>query len=691
MLEAAEPPVLPRRCRVLTGERAAVYARLGELLNGQSGVLWVGDSAPAGIAALPQSRFRDCLGSECGLLVFDTHTGLHPDALAAVLGTLAGGGECWLLVADWQRWATEPDALSARLAPFPLDQQAAGHRFLARLKDGLSRADCVSIEPVSSLSWSAPSVATGVSSEIRLTPEQQAVVRGVNRVAFGHARRPLVITADRGRGKSTALGSTLAALLRERDMQVMVLGPGPAAVGALFRQLLCELPDMHGGNHDYHWQGSRVWFRQAHDQLDHPQACDLLVIDEAAAIGLGQLRRLLCGHNRVVFSTTVHGYEGSGRGFVLRFTRMLDRLRPQWRPLHLKTPVRWAAGDPLEGLLNRTMLLDVGGASPPDGELDFRWLDQADLAADEPLLQQVFGLLVAAHYQTRPSDLQQLLDAPRLRILLALQGGIPSAVLLLAEEGGFDQPMLEAVCRGQRRPHGHMLVQSLAQHAGFCQAPRLHLWRVMRIAVREDRRRQGVGSALLERAGQQALSHGVDLLGSAFALDHELLPFWREAGFEVARLGERLDPASGMYSVQVLRGISESGRALQGDARRRFLDRFPWRLGATHRDLGAEMAVPLLRGRDCADLPLDSHDLSDVKAFAQAQRGLGDASPALWRWAVGYFAAQTPPEPNEAELLLSVVLQNHSPRSVARRTGIVGRRLQQRALRELVKKLLLEG
>lgn len=690
MIDPAVSPLSARRCRVIAGDAAAIHARLGEVLRGIPGVLWIGDSAPPGIGALPQSRFRECLGGECWLLVFDTRTGLHPDALAAALGTLAGGGECWLLVDDWNRWADQADRLSERLAPYPLDRQSVGSRFLARLRVGLEQADCVSLEPAVPTVFPDPGDSARSGRQIRLTPDQQALVRAVRRVALGHARRPLVITADRGRGKSTALGSALAALLRERTLQVLVLAPNSLAVAALFRQLRVELPALQGDEGDGHWHGSRVWFRLPQQQVDQPQACDLLVIDEAAAIGLGLLRHLLTEHNRVVFSTTVHGYEGSGRGFVLRFSRVLDQLRPQWRPLQLQTPVRWSAGDPLEALLNRLMLLDVEAAPPPSGEVGFRWLDQAALAADELLLQQVFGLLVAAHYQTRPSDLQQLLDAPGLRILAALQGGAPVALVLLVEEGGFDPPMAEAVCSGARRPRGHMLVQSLAQHAGFCQAPRLHLWRVMRIAVREDRRCRGIGSALLEQVAQQAVLCDVDLLGSAFALDHELLPFWRDAGFEVARLGERLDPASGMYSVQVLRGISEAGRTLQRDAGQRFVDRFPWRLGATHRDLCAELAVPLLRGRDCTDLSLDRYDLLDVQAFAAARRGLGDAAPALWRWAVARLAAAATLTPVEAELLVSAVLQNRSPATVARRTGIAGRRPQQGALRALVSKLLAQ-
>jgi len=232
-------------------------------------------------------------------------------------------------------------------------------------------------------------------------------------------------------------------------------------------------------------------------------------------------------------------------------------------------------------------------------------------------------------------------------------------------------------------------LQSLAQHAGLCEAPRLRLWRVMRIAVREELRRHGIGSAMLRQAREQAATAGLDLLGSAFALDERLLPFWRAAGFAVARLGERRDASSGMHSVQMLAGISAAGGQLQARAQARFQAQFPGRLGASFRHLPAALAVPLLQGRDCDDLPLDAQDRADVHAFALAYRGFADAQPALWRLLCHAFAAGAPGLPaQQRELLLAAVLQNRPPGEIRQRTGIDGRQAQQQVLRLAVKNLL---
>ncbi len=304
-----------------------------------------------------------------------------------------------------------------------------------------------------------------------LNPDQQQVAAAVERVALGHARRPLVVTADRGRGKSTALGAGLARLLKQ-GRQVILCAPSADAVQSVFAQLARELPQGRHLDHSFSWGDGAVRFRQAHEQLSDPQPCDLLVVDEAAALGLGTLEALLHSHRRLVFSTTVHGYEGSGRGFLLRFMQRLREHMPQCRQVTLQVPVRWSLGDPLEHWLNDSLLLaaeprEASGPANPR----YRWITQDVLAGDETLLRQLFGLLVSAHYQTRPSDLQHLLDAPGLRVLLAQDGEVVLGAALLVEEGGFPRGLAERVCLGRRRPRGHLLLQSLAQHAGWCDAP----------------------------------------------------------------------------------------------------------------------------------------------------------------------------------------------------------------------------
>ena len=68
-------------------------------------------------------------------------------------------------------------------------------------------------------------------------------------------------------------------------------------------------------------------------------------------------------------------------------------------------------------------------------------LDRDALMDDETTLAQVFGLLVWAHYRTRPFDLRQMLDAPEVSVQVLRHGESIVATALVAEEGGLDAPL----------------------------------------------------------------------------------------------------------------------------------------------------------------------------------------------------------------------------------------------------------
>lgn len=668
-----------RSAVAVLGTRGWAVERVAEVLGTKapSSVLWVGEQAPQGFTTVAPRAIRECLGNECGALVFDAHHDFHPDVFAAALGTLRGGGVLYLLLPGWVNWPDSNDSAMVRLASWPLDGGSVGRRFFNRLRSYIESAGCWQLVDQGQAVGLPQPIVPGYSSWV-LNSSQEKVVEAIERVALGHAYRPLVLTADRGRGKSTAVGAALARLLRW-GRQVILCAPSAVAVQAVFEQLSRELPEGQCLEHVFTWGDGIVRFRPAHDQLQDPRSCDLLVVDEAAALGLDTLRALAQSHNRLVFSTTVHGYEGSGRGFLLRFMDHLRELMPQCRQMKLQEPVRWSLGDPLEGWLNDSLLLD---AEPREARLParplYRWVEQEELAGDESLLHQAFGLLVAAHYQTRPSDLQQLLDAPGLRVLLAQDEDVVLGAALLMEEGGFPTDLAEQVCRGRRRPKGHLLLQSLAQHAGWCEAPGLRALRVMRIAVQESARRQGIGTGLLTACRRLAREQGFDLLGTAFGIDPGLLSFWYGAGYRLARIGYRVDPASGAHSAQLLQGLSDRGDRLAKAADVAFQRDLPWRLQRELADLSPPLVPKLLSGTACHDQVPDARDWTLVRLFAEGGGSYADAGPSLCRWLLAAISGGA----GESDSMLVRQLLMHPP-------GTPPSRGQVRELRKRVAELLL--
>lgn len=691
-----------RRLLILSGARAWAEDWLVERLAAVVGdrrdvVLWVAQTAPPPWTCVAAAQVTQWLGSETGLVVFNAHDGLHPDALAAAAGTLRGGGDAILLLPALAEWAGFADPDKQRFTAWPRTLDAMPGHFLARLQRLLPDAEGVLFIDADDPDAAQPRMAAAAASGVLLNADQEHVVAAVERVAHGHARRPLVITADRGRGKSTALGVAAARLLQQGVRRISVIAPHAAAVTTLWRHaaITAAVPFSAVTALTIGKGQLRLSLPAEWDDADAADS-DLVIIDEAAAIPVATLERLLETANRLVFASTVHGYEGSGRGFELRFHDALTRAMPQWRALRLSEPVRWPVDDPLEQLLNRALLLDA--TLPGDGLVpetapfepaSIRPCNASELATDEGLLRQVVGLLVNAHYQTRPSDLRQLLDNPDLRLWLACDEGRVIGVLLILHEGGFDAAMAARIMSGERRPRGHLLPQSLAVHAGIGECLQQRVLRVQRIAVHPARRRRGIARDLLAAASEWAQKNAIDLLGCAFGVERALLTFWQRQGFAPARLGVRVDPASAAHSLFMLRGVSRSGREVAGRASSAFAADLPWTLGASLAGLDSRIAVALLHGRDCTDLPISESQRVELARVRDGARQPTTAEALLWR-AVVHLAAQSG-QPDAVAPLCAWLLQHRQPDEVCRRFALAGRRALQRHLRAQIQGLSDSG
>ncbi|MDY7117806.1 GNAT family N-acetyltransferase [Halomonas sp. SSL-5] len=665
--------------------------------------LWVAPEAPGqveGVHWLPPARARTRLGGEHDLLVVDAVScgaGFDPDAVAALAGTLRAGGLLVLMTPD--DWGARPDADYARLAEHPWRPEALTSRYLARLARLLSAAGGV-------IRWRVGQAPRLPRLPVREAPCGGAVAdsdcltgdqaRAVERLGRLRRRRPLVITADRGRGKSAALGIAGARWLAAGEPEVLVTAPRPAAVESLFERLaaLCPHGERRGGAFVTDRGAVRFVAPDALAELaragEAGGAGRLLLVDEAAAIPAGLLGEWLDAFPRIAFATTVHGYEGSGRGFALRFRERLERATPEWRGLHLAAPIRWAADDPLEPLLHRLLMLD---AEPPEPEAQAdgmpERLSRDELTVDEPRLRALFGLLVQAHYRTTPSDLRLLLDGPGLSVT-ALEGdGAPLAVALTGDEGGFDATLAEHVARGERRPRGHLMAQSLAAHAGVREALTGRLRRVVRIAVAPERRREGLGQVLIEAELARARTDGCDLLGASFGAEPGLITFWRRQGFRTVRLGLTRETATGEHALMVARATGEGGERLLATLTERFQRALPGLLAFELRDLAPDVAAALLSEGDGPALTDD--DRQDAEDVAAGHREPALARPALQALVRHALARGVSPEDADLALLVAWGFQGLTGEALARRLGVPGRRQATARLRQAVARLMLSA
>ncbi|MFD1594810.1 tRNA(Met) cytidine acetyltransferase TmcA, partial [Haloplanus litoreus] len=501
----------------------------------------------------------------------------------------------------------------------------------------------------------------------------------------------VIVEADRGRGKSAAAGLAAGSLAADgRD--VLVTAPAYRNAAEVFeraRVLLDALGTLADADDEAHVLsaagGGTVRFLAPETAVDLPGDPDAVIVDEAAALPVRRLEALLDAP-ATAFVTTVHGYEGTGRGFDVRFRERLAESDRTATDVRLDDPIRYAAGDPVEVWAFRALLLDARPAVDPvvedasPSEATYRALDAEALRADEHLLRETFGLLVLAHYRTEPDDLARLLDAPNLTCRALRVDGHVVAVALLAREGGLPESLREEMYEGGR-VRGNMLPDVLTSQLRDVEAGAPVGYRVLRIATHHARRSEGFGSRLLA-ACHDEFDDAVDWFGVGYGATPPLVRFWARNGYRTVHCSTTRNETSGEYSAIMLRPTSPAGERLHDRHARRFCARMRDGLCDALRDLDPDVAREILRATAHSPSPaLADHEWRVVAAAAFGP-GLYDAAPGAFRdLALTHLTDRRVDLSARAErLLVHKPLQAHAWERVAADLDYVSTRQCMRAL-----------
>ncbi|MBU9837793.1 tRNA(Met) cytidine acetyltransferase [Rahnella sp. L72c] len=562
--------------------------------------LWLSDSPPDGVTSCPPSAAHTLLGQDIFHGVFDARYGLNVEALAAFSGTLKAGSWLILLIPEWHSWADTPDADSLRWSeqPRPIPTPRFIRRFRSFLEQDSGITICRQGQPLTIAPL--PAAPDWLPPDGQPTSEQSQILKQLMQAGSG----VWVLTAPRGRGKSTLAGM----LVKHWPGTCRVTAPAKASAS----QILNQQTD-----------SARFIAPDALLALCREGAVtgvDWLIIDEAAAIPAPMLSEIIAAFPRVLLTTTVQGYEGTGRGFLLKFCASL----PQWHDLRLNAPIRWSSSDTLEPFISDLLLFDehlpVAGEARGTSEI---FPIHADDWLNEPvLLEDFYGLLTSAHYRTSPLDLRRLLDAPGMTFSASRHNNTLTGALWLVDEGGLSAALAQEVWAGRRRPRGNLVAQSLAAHAGFPEAAVMRSRRISRIAVHPLFRRQGIARHLLLAQKRQAQQAGLDFLSVSFGYTTELAALWQQTGFRLVRVSMHKEASSGCYAAMAILPLSVAGKALADNAVHQ-LQR-DWRWLAPQMDLTLPLNI-------AADTQPDDADWRELSGFAFAHRPLESSLPALSR------------------------------------------------------------
>jgi len=542
----------------------------------------------------------------------------------------------------------------------------------------------------------------GTLLQICRTVDQAKVVMATVSALLEHKQSTLAVTAARGRGKSAALGLAVSAAISCGYSNVLVTAPSPENLQAFFQFLLAGLTQLGYAEHkefevlkghgDLKQCIIRVTISKTHRQIvqyitvnSAVTQTDLLVVDEAAAIPLPLVKKLI-GAYPVLMSSTVHGYEGTGRALSLKlFQSMQTRGLQQ---LKMETPIRYAANDPVEKWLSDLLCLEattpqtVKTAPPHPAQCSLYRVNRDTLfsfhRASEMFLHQMMSLFVSSHYKNTPNDLQLMSDAPAHELFVLLgpltaNSSLPDVLcaIQVCYEGGISKTRVQEQLAAGYLPSGDLIPWTLSNHYQEHNFGELTGARVVRIACHPDLQGMGYGSRALEELSRffngelftgektkpasqseevqesdslapkkgldpllkqisEVAVASVDYLGVSFGVSQQLFNFWKRAGFLPLYLRHTASDITGEHSIIMVKPYRQVDLSPYfADFRSRML----WLLAYDFRNIHPTLAFSIVGHASATDMSseaLSRHvDLYQLKRLEAYNRNVIDHSMVL--------------------------------------------------------------
>ncbi|XP_012437416.1 RNA cytidine acetyltransferase 1 [Gossypium raimondii] len=375
----------------------------------------------------------------------------------------------------------------------------------------------------------------------------KAVVTFLDAILDKSLRSTVALLAARGRGKSAALGLAVAGAIAAGYSNIYVTAPSPENLKTLF-EFVCKGFDaieykehidydvVKSVNPEFKKATVRINIYKQHRQTiqyiqphEHEKLSqvELLVVDEAAAIPLPVVKSLL-GPYLVFLSSTVNGYEGTGRSLSLKLLQQLEEQSQLskgvegslsgrvFKKIELSESIRYASADPIECWLNALLCLDVTNSVasisrlPPPSECDLYYVDRDTLFSyhkdSELFLQRMMALYVSSHYKNSPNDLQLMADAPAHHLFVLLgpvdesKNQLPDilCVIQVSLEGQISRKSAIKSLSVGYQPHGDQIPWKFCEQFRDPDFPSLSGARIVRIATHPSAMRLGYGSAAIE-------------------------------------------------------------------------------------------------------------------------------------------------------------------------------------------------
>ncbi|KAI5127720.1 N-acetyltransferase 10 [Nematocida parisii] len=426
-------------------------------------------------------------------------------------------------------------------------------------------------------------------------------------------RALIAITADRGRGKSAALGLSVAHAVVKGLNDILISAPHLSNVQTLFQFIIVGLTaNGYKEQFDFFVEYSKtakksiekISISKTHYQTIRfmpPQKLvhspSMLVVDEAAAVPLPTLKDMLGMYPTLISSTTA-GYEGTGRALSLKLFKSLN---PEI--IRLEEPIRYRRHDPVEYWLNNALSLSPEIPKmitfPAREKCKVYTVNKALLFSGheetEKILRALSSILLSGHYKNSPNDLQTLADDQHhtLVTLLTEDGRVLGLAQCVKEGSKSALNETQQKYNEKRTEKGNLIPWSLSQYFLDMDIFEQVGLRIIRIAIHPDAQSMGYGSYLVEEiirattvnTCQSTSSKNtilfsdlamdrIDYIGVSFGVTQRLLEFWLRLDMKAVYLKHTLCKTTGEHSLIMMRALSTKAQEKVNVYQREFTERF---------------------------------------------------------------------------------------------------------------------
>ena len=658
------------------------------------------------VAFIPYHEVRKILGLTYDIAVLDLINNLEPNDIGRLSGVVSGGGFYIFIMArlsDYEKIITRfQRTLLTPQYKFESIRHIFVRRFIKKLfeHNGIAiydvdkrkflkkfrlRRKTYKIVEYTGKPFEIPlkSRFPKIAYELALTKDQVEVLK----ILEGLYERPgkgekvaIIVTADRGRGKSSVIGIGLGALAHKLKKakgvsRIIVTAPNEYNVQPLFmlarktlEKLGYEVNVFERNNVILALRAKGIDIEYFNPLEASRRKADIVAVDEAAGLQVPMLFTIINKFDRVIFSSTIHGYEGAGRGFSIRFLGRLKRMENvRIFEYEMEQPIRYAGDDPIEKWIFDTLLLDAEPAPLDDKEMEY--IEKLDVEYYIPQLEKFFleqedelrqfiGIYIAAHYRNNPNDLGMMMDAPH-HVIRALK--IPTgkivASLELAEEGPLRDELAKESARGAWIL-GNIIPDRIIKHYKIVDFGDFIGWRIVRIAVHPHVMGRGLGSKLLSELENEARERGYDWVGAGFGVTSELLNFWVKNGYTPIHISPDRNPVSGEYTVLVVKPLNEKVsvyiKYVAMEFKRKLLDM----LYEPYHDLEPEIALMLLKATpdiENLDLKLTPSQTGRFMSYAWSDLTLESCMDCMVAVTKFYFGSKNKPQLSKTQELMLIV------------------------------------